>query len=128
MKPATPPGRAPPWESLPGTAAAPQLYRDLAALQRVMLLGATLDSSERLATLEALTAPGAPFRPLALEQRALAHIDAGDNARAQADLVAVLTDPASPEGVQARAQQLLTATGGGLSVPVEPDAPAPADG
>ena len=107
---------------------APQLYRDLAALQRVMLLGATLATSERLATLETLTAPGAPFRTLALEQRALAHLDAGDNARAQADLVAVLTDPAAPQGVQARAQQLLTATGGGLSVPVEPDAPAPADG
>jgi hypothetical protein len=107
---------------------APQLYRDLAALQRVMMLGSGMPPSERLAALEGLTAPGAPFRPLALEQRALAHIDAGDPARAQADLLAVLTDPASPEAQQSRVQQLLIAAGGGLDVPVEPDASAPADG
>ena len=105
------------------------IYRDLAALQRVMLLGRGLDSSERLATLEALTAPGAPFRPLALEQRALAHIDAGDTARAEADLQALLTDPATPEGVQARAQQLQIALGGGFALPTGPDGAAvPADG
>lgn len=109
------------------------IYRDLAALQRVMLLGSALDSSERLATLEALTAPGAPFRPLALEQRALAHIDAGDTARAAADLQALLTDAAAPEGVQARAQQLLIALGSTFTLPAGADgapvpAPVPADG
>ncbi len=104
------------------------LYRDLATLQRVMLLGDALDQSERLAALEALTAPGAPFRPLALEQRALAHINAGDTAKAQADLQVLLTDPAAPEGVQTRAQQLLVALGGDLSLPLGSGAPVPADG
>ncbi len=102
---------------LAGEAGVPQLYRDLAALQRVMLLGADLGASERLATLEALTAPGAAFRPLALEQRALAHIDAGDEARAQADLLALLTDPGATEALRTRAQQLLVATGAGADLP-----------
>jgi hypothetical protein len=109
-------------------AAAPEIFRNVAALQRVMMLGSALVPSERLATLEARAAPGAPFRARALEQRALAYLDAGDNARAQADLLAVLTDPESPEGVQARAQQLLIAAGGELSVPGMTGAAAPADG
>ena len=51
-----------------------------------MLLGPAMDASERQATLELLVNPGAPFRPLALEQRALMHLDAGDKAAAIADL------------------------------------------
>ena len=111
--------------TLAGDADAAPVYRDLATLQRVMLLGGTLDPSERLAALETLTAPGAVFRPLALEQRALAHIDAGDTPRALEDLEAITTDPAAPEGVQTRAQQLMIALGGepsapGIAVPAEP--------
>ena len=109
-------------------AAVPQIYRDLAALQRVMLLGSGMEFSERLATLETLVAPGAPFRPLALEQRALAHLDAGNTDRARADIIAVLTDPTAPEGAQARAQQLLAAVGGDLTLPTDADPAVPADG
>ena len=103
------------------------LYRQLAALQRVMLLGADLDASERLATLEMLTGAEAPFRPLALEQRALARIDAGDAEAAQSDLQAILDDPAAPEQVRARARQLIVATGGEVA-PVEAAPAATVDG
>lgn len=92
-----------------------QLYRSLAALQRVMLLGGAMESSERQATLELLAAPDAPFRPLALEQRALMHLDAGDSAKAIADLQAVLAEPGATEALRARARQLLVAAGGSLS-------------
>lgn len=108
---------------LAGDGGVPDLYRQLAALQRVMLLGAALDASERMATLEMLAADGAPFRPLALEQRALARLDAGDGAGAQVDLQAILDDPAAPDQVQARARQLIVATGGEVA-PVEA-APVP---
>ena len=110
-----------------GDGAVPEVYRSLAALQRVMLLGAAMDASERQATLDGLTAPGAPFRSLALEQRALMHIEAGDRPAAVADLNAVLEDPASTEAVQARARQLIVAAGGALH-PVDPAAAPPADG
>ena len=71
-----------------GDGAAAPTWRSLAALQRVMLLGAAMDASERQATLEGLVAPGAPFRALALEQRALMHLEAGDRPAAIADLQA----------------------------------------
>jgi hypothetical protein len=95
----------------PGT---PPVYRDLALLQRVALLGETMERSERLATLETLTGPEAPFRALALEQRALARLDAGETAAAQDDLEALLALPSLPEGLAGRARQLLVATGGAL--------------
>jgi hypothetical protein len=86
-----------------------------------------MDPSEPQATLALLVNPGAPFRPLALEQRALMHIEAGDRPAAVADLNAVLDDPASTEAVQARARQLSVAAGGALH-PVDPAAAPPADG
>ena len=87
------PGAAALLGELAGDGSAGELYRSLAALQRVMLLGPAMDASERQATLELLVNPGAPFRPLALEQRALMHLDAGDKAAAIADLQALLTEP-----------------------------------
>jgi hypothetical protein len=102
--------------------AAGPLYRDLALLQRVAVLGAAMDRSERLAALETLTRSEGPFRPLALEQRALAHIEAGDVAAAHADLEALLALPTVPDGLGARARQLLVATGG------SPDAAVPGPG
>ena len=63
-----------------------------------MLLGAAMDASERQATLEGLAAPGAPFRPLALEQRALMHLEAGDRPAAIADLQALLAEPHGHRG------------------------------
>ena len=100
-----------------GDGGAGELYRSLAALQRVMLLGASMDASEREATLELLVNPGAPFRPLALEQRALMHLDAGDKPAAIADLEAVLAEPTASEALLGRARQLIIAAGGTLPVP-----------
>ena len=107
--------------------AVPQLYRSLAGLERVMVLGPSLETSERLATLEALVAPGAPFRSLALEQRALVRLESGDTAQALTDLEAVLAEPTATEALRSRASQLIIAAGGAL--PVGDAAPAvPADG
>jgi hypothetical protein len=107
-----------------GDGAAPELYRSLAALQRVMVLGRAMDASERRATLELLAADGAPFRPLALEQRALMHLEAGDAEAAVADLQAVLAEPGATAAMQARVRQLIVAAGGELPA----EAPVPVDG
>jgi hypothetical protein len=118
---------------LAGDGDVPELYRALAALQRVMVLGPAMDASERQATLETLLAPGAPFRPLALEQRALMRLEAGDKPGAIADLEALLAEPGATEALQGRARQLIVAAGG--SLPAMPGAPeaageaaVPADG
>lgn len=109
-------------------------YRALAALQRVMLLGSAMDASERAATLETLSADGAPFRPLALEQRALMRLDAGDTDAAIEDLRTAMTLPEAPEALRGRARQLIIAAGGALDAETlpggAPEAPAdaPIDG
>ncbi len=97
-----------------GDGSAGELYRSLAALQRVMLLGSAMDPSERQATLELLVNPGAPFRPLALEQRALMRLEAGDKVAALADLEALIAEPLSGEALRGRARQLIIAAGGSL--------------
>ena len=90
------------------------LYRDLAALQRVMILGPDMDLTERQATIQTLAADGAPFRLMALEQRALLNLEADDTAAAIVDLETILADPATPEQLMARARQLVIAAGGGI--------------
>ena len=116
-------------EQVAGDGNAAPVYRALASLEKVMVLGAKMDPGERAATLELLTAPGAPFRPLALEQRALMHLDGGDKAKAIEDLQAVLDDPMATQALQGRARQLIVAAGGTLPAPpAAPAAPAPADG
>lgn len=95
----------------------PEPYRALAALQRVMALGPALAESERLGTLDGLAAEGAPYRLLALEQRALLRLETGDDAAALADLETILADPGAPEGLRGRTQQLIVAAGGGLPDP-----------
>ncbi|MFQ8433013.1 tetratricopeptide repeat protein [Amaricoccus sp. W119] len=100
----------------------PELYRSLAALLRVMLLGDAMDPNERLATLETLSNGDSPFQPLALEQRALVRIAEGDRDAALADLETILTLPQAPEQVTTRARQLIEAAGG--TVPAVPTLPA----
>ncbi len=104
----------------------PPLYRSLAALERVMVLDAEMDATERQATLETLAQPGAPFRPLALEQRALMRFEAGDKEGAIADLQTILSEPTATEALSGRARQLIIAAGG--SIPAVPTAAPPATG
>jgi hypothetical protein len=104
----------------------PALYRSLAALERVMVLGADMPEAERQATIESLVQPDAPFRPLALEQRALLRLETGDSEGAIADLQAILAEPNATQAMQGRARQLIIAAGG--SIPAVPLAGAPASG
>lgn len=93
------------------------IYRDLALLQRVAVLGSGMDRTERMASLETLARPEGPFRLLALEQRALVRLEAGELDEARADLEAILADTSAPEGLAGRARQLLIAAGGELPEP-----------
>lgn len=92
----------------------PEIYRAVAGLQRIMLLGHALPRSERLAAIETLAQEGAPMRLLALEQRALLHLEAGDAEAAIADLQTIAATPAAPEALAARVRQLIIAAGGEL--------------
>ncbi len=96
-------------------------WQDLARLKAAML---EKTPEARIAAFTPLAAPGAPYRPLALEQIAWAKLDAGDRAGAVAQLRELLVAPESPPGTRQRASQLLTALGAEPGAPA--DVPSPA--
>ena len=98
-------------DALAANGAVPSLYRDLAALQSLILSEGTLDPAMRRTSLEALATPGAPFRLLALEQIALADIAAGDRDAAIASLRSVVEDAATTAGMRDRVSALMVALG-----------------
>ena len=91
---------------------APAIYTDLAWLKIVMLDGANMPENERNGAYDRLTAEGAPYRLLALEQRAMQYVRDGDIEAATAELAAILVDPGITPGLRTRAQQLMVALGG----------------
>lgn len=93
---------------------APQVYRDLAVLKRVVTGADELAPDERLSRLRPLMSPGNPFRLLALEQSALAEIEKGERETALGTLQALLSDAEVTEDLRRRARQLIVALGGSL--------------
>ncbi|MEM8956879.1 MAG: hypothetical protein AAGC86_03595 [Pseudomonadota bacterium] len=89
-----------------------QRYRDLATIRLVMVPDVPVLSSDRVALLEPLTVPGAPFRLTALEQKALVHVERGETALALADLVILRDDVGASAAMRDRASQLIVALGG----------------
>jgi hypothetical protein len=90
----------------------PPVYRELAALKRAMALPKTVAAEDRMAAFEALAAPGAPFRVLAQEQKALVMVEQGDAEGAIALLKSVLQEAGVTAGLQQRAAELIVALGG----------------
>lgn len=99
-------------EQAAADAALPQSYRDLAVLRRVIVAGAELPVPDRRALLDGISAPGRPFRPLALEQAAYLSVEAGETEAAITQLRALTTDQEAPAGLRQRAQQMIVALGG----------------
>lgn len=91
------------------------VYRDLAALKSVILKADSLDSDARLAELDRLAQPGAPFRPLAMEQRAVYFLERGERKMALDELSGLLDEPGVSFGLRLRAARGITALGGDIS-------------
>lgn len=96
-----------------GDEAITPIYRDLATLKLVSL-DDTLSPDDKLARLEPLTIGGAPYRALALEAMALAHVEAGQSEEALKILTDLLSDSDATQGLRNRASQLIVALGGEL--------------
>ncbi len=90
----------------------PQLYRDLAVIKLVLIPDYGLLSDQKLARLEPLTAPGAPFRLSALEQTAILHAERGEREAALEVLETIASDVAASADRRTRAQELIVALGG----------------
>ena len=99
------------WDQVAGDAAADPLLRGLANLIWAQHQVDHGDPAAVEARLVPLTAIGAPWRPLALENQALLAIRTGDAAKARSILKGLASDPAASAGVQARAGGLLSRLG-----------------
>lgn len=99
-------------DGLAGDAELDPVYRDLAALKSVILKADSLNSAARLAELDRLAQPGAPFRPLAMEQRAVYFIERGELKMALDELSGLLDEPGVSFGLRLRATRGITALGG----------------
>lgn len=97
---------------LAADASQPAVYRDLAVLRQVTVAGADMPLADRRAALEPITAPGRPYRTLALEQLAYLQIEEGQTEAAIAGLSALMQDQEAPSGLRNRAAQMITALGG----------------
>lgn len=91
---------------------APAAYRQLALLKLLLIEGDARPAGERRADLAPLAEPGAPFRPLALEQLALLEIEEGNTDAAIGRLREILDLPEATAGLRERATQLIVALGG----------------
>lgn len=101
-------------EALAADPDAPQLYRDVATLKSAMLGAGEVAPDARISALEPLTAPGGAFRALALEQIALAHVEAGRTDEAVAILSGLLGAADVGGALERRVAQLILALGGVL--------------
>ena len=99
-------------EALAGNAEIAPLYRDLAALKVLLLAGEDLAPEDRIAQLQGLALPGAPYRLLALEQIALAEVARGDVEAALAQLREITADGQATPSQRRRTAQLMVALGG----------------
>lgn len=102
-----------------GNASLPAVIRDLARLKGLMLQDGVTDAAQRDATLSELSAPGAPYRLLALELKAVALIEAGRDDDAATLIRKIQQEQGLSENLRRRLAEMLITLG------VEAD-PAPA--
>ena len=89
----------------------PVVYRDLAALRLASLGADVVPQTIRADLLDRITAPGAPYRILGLEQLALLQIEQGARDEAVATLQGLLLEDGLTETALGRVSQLLAALG-----------------
>jgi hypothetical protein len=90
-----------------------RVYRDLATLLAALNELNAADAKSVIAEVQPLTADGNPWRPSALEVTALADLKAGDVAAARDIYKKLADDLATPQGLRARAAEMLVALGEG---------------
>lgn len=90
----------------------PQIYRDIAALRRVVVAGAEMPLADRRAMLQGVAVPGRPFRVMAEEQLAYLLLEEGKKDEAIAALSALMQDQEAPASLRSRAGEVITALGG----------------
>ncbi|MEL6599812.1 MAG: hypothetical protein AAGK98_11020 [Pseudomonadota bacterium] len=100
------------YETLLDSGTLDALYTDLVRLKLVTLISETAGPAARIALLDPIISVQSTFAPIALEHRAVAHLEAGDVEAAHADLRRIIEHPEVTAALRERAGQLMIATGG----------------
>jgi hypothetical protein len=90
----------------------PAVYRDLAALRRVLVGAATIPLADRRTSLQAIGQPGSPYRTLAEELLAYLLVEEGKTDEAIAAMTALMQDQEASSALRGRLGQMITALGG----------------
>ena len=99
------------YQALAADSGVDQVYRDMASIRAAYL---TLDSADPVAldkAMEPLAQESSSWRHSAREIQALAALRRGDTARAGDLFAKIAEDAAAPQGVRARAAEMMAATG-----------------
>lgn len=91
---------------------------DLATLRTIMIRADVMEPDEMIGQLEPLSAPGEPWRSVALEFTAAAYVRADQNDEAVESLATLISDEATSPAVRARAREMIAALGG--TAPADP--------
>lgn len=97
------------YDALAADSAVDPLYRDVATLLSAQYALKNGDPKAIIAKLAPLTGADNPWHPSALELTALAQLKAGDRTAARATYQRLADDLAAPQGLRARATEMLTA-------------------
>ena len=95
--------------ALAGDGSADTVYRDVATLLWAQLSLKSGDARAIIDKLMPLSSAGNPWHPTALELVALAELKAGNKAEARATYLRVADDPDAPQGLRARATEMVAA-------------------
>ncbi|PCJ76365.1 MAG: hypothetical protein COA53_03710 [Rhodobacteraceae bacterium] len=93
------------------------VYRDLALLKSIMVNGENMSAADLDSAFAGLTSDGAPFRLLAIEQRAIVNLRNGDTEAALSDLGEIMVDTNTTQDLRTRAQELAISLGGEIVTP-----------
>jgi hypothetical protein len=99
-------------EAVAADATLPAVYRDLAALRRVLVGGADVPLADRRTALQAIAAPGRPYRTLAEELLAYLLVEEGKTDEAIAAMTTLMQDQEASTALRGRLGQMITALGG----------------
>lgn len=100
-------GAAALYRQLADDTSADELFRDLAVILTALITTDNADPRDLTARLAPLTAPGNPWRYSALEVTALLAQRQGDQARAKEIYQSLADDAKAPQGMRARAAEML---------------------
>lgn len=100
-------GAAALYDSIAADSSVDRLYRDMAQLKSAYLGLDSKDPAQTIRQVADLTADASPWRHSAREITALAALRQGDTAKARDLLKALSDDTAAPQGLRARASELL---------------------